>query len=65
MHKIINQETPRIFYDLIKNRYMNIQLIFQNHFFAKKNVSLNSKKTQFLSVVQNYGIKFSIKKKEN
>ena len=36
MHKFNNQKTPRIFNDLIKkkNRYINIQLIFQNQVFA-------------------------------
>ena len=34
MHKFNNQETPRMFNDLISNRYINIQLIFQNQTFA-------------------------------
>ena len=35
MHKFNNQETPRIFNDLIKKtQYINIQLIFLNQIFA-------------------------------
>ena len=34
MHKFNNQETARMFNDLISNRYINIQLIFQNQTFA-------------------------------
>ena len=34
MHKDNSQETRRIFNDLIKNRYINIQEIFQNLIFA-------------------------------
>ena len=40
MHKVNNQETPRIFTDLIKERYINIQQVSKSNF-CLKNVSLN------------------------
>ena len=63
MHKFNNQETPRIFNDLIKKSVHKYPTNFSKSNFCLKMFPLMVQNTQFLSMVQNYGIKFSIKKK--
>ena len=68
MHKVNCQETPRIFNDLIKKTVHKYPTNFSKSNFCLKNVFLNStkySKYSKYSMVQNYGIKFPIKKKKN
>ena len=65
MHKLNNQENPRIFNDLIKRPVHKYSTNFSKSNFHFKIFLLIVQNTKFLSVVQNYGMKFSIKKKKN
>ena len=65
MHKVNNQEMPIIFNDAIKKPVHKYPTNFSKSNLCFKNVSLTVQNTQYLSVVQDYGMKFSIKKKKN
>ena len=64
MDKVNNQETPRIFNDLIKKPIHKYPTNFSKSKFCLKIMfPLIAQNNHFFSVAQKYGMKFSVKNK--